>query len=132
ELHKIYRQADIHFISLLNKIRNNCCSSQDLEQLNQYYHPAFNPRPEDAYITLTSHNHLADRINQHELDRLPGKSICFEASVKGDFAENAFPTESKLYLKEGAQVMFIKNDKGDERKFYNGKIGIIDYLNKQT
>src|SRR5690606_20884885 len=53
ELHKIYRQADIHFISLLNKIRNNCCSSQDLEQLNQYYHPAFNPRPEDAYITLT-------------------------------------------------------------------------------
>jgi len=132
ELHKIYRQADIHFISLLNKIRNNCCSSEDLEKLNQYYNPIFNPKPEDAYITLTSHNHLADRINQHELDQLPGKSTCFEASVRGDFAENAFPTESKLYLKEGAQVMFIKNDKGDERKFYNGKIGIIDELNKQT
>jgi len=132
ELSKIYRQQDINFISLLNNIRNNCCSQEELHELNQYYQPDFSPKREEAYITLTSHNHLADAINQQELDKLPGRSVCFEAAIKGDFAENSYPTENRLYLKEGAQIMFIKNDKGDERRFYNGKIGIIEKINQRT
>src|SRR5690606_39948446 len=34
-----------------------------------------------------------------------------------------------LPLKIGAQVMFIKNDTGEDRKFYNGKIGTVKELN---
>jgi len=130
ELRKIYRQRDNTFIALLNSIRNNCCSTEELNQLNQYYQPDFTPKSEDAYITLTSHNHLADSINQRELKALPGRNICFEASIKGDFSENSFPTEHKLFLKEGAQIMFIKNDKGEERRYYNGKIGIIESISR--
>lgn len=130
ELSKIYRQKDPIFISLLNHIRNNTCSETDLNQLNSHFDPDFTPKKEDAYITLTSHNHLADAINQRELQLLAGKSICFEASVKGDFSENSFPTEGKLFLKEGAQIMFIKNDKGEDRRYYNGKIGLVEKINK--
>jgi len=130
ELSKIYRQKDGAFISLLNNIRNNSCSETDLNQLNNYFNPNFVPKKEEAYITLTSHNHIADEINQKELLALPGPGICFEASVKGEFSENSFPTESKLFLKEGAQIMFIKNDKGEERRYYNGKIGIVERIYK--
>lgn len=129
ELNKIYRQNDPEFISLLNAIRNNECHNDQLEKLNAYYRPAFEPQKEDAYITLTSHNRLADEINQQQLAALPGKTYTFNASISGDFSESAFPTESKLVLKEGAQIMFIKNDKGEERRYYNGKIGVVEEIN---
>ncbi|TZF83862.1 AAA family ATPase [Pedobacter sp. BS3] len=125
ELKKIYRQADDSFIRILNNIRNNCCNPADLEQLNTYYKPDFEPEDDANYITLTSHNHLADQINRKKLEKLPGEARKFEARVKGDFSENAYPADYTLTLKEGAQVMFIKNDKGEERRYYNGKIGII-------
>lgn len=130
ELRKIYRQRDDTFISLLNNIRNNSCSVEEIAYLNQFYQPDFRPKREEAYITLTSHNRLADSINQQELDALPGRTFCFEAAIKGDFSENSFPTEDKLFLKEGAQIMFIKNDKGEERKYYNGKIGIVEGISR--
>lgn len=130
ELMKIYRQKDDNFISLLNGIRHNQCRPAMLEQLNQYYRPDFIPGKEDAYITLTSHNRIADDINRQELEALEGKAFCFEATVKGDFSESSYPTEGSLFLKEGAQIMFIKNDKGDERRYYNGKIGIIEQISK--
>ncbi|WP_134089449.1 helix-turn-helix domain-containing protein [Olivibacter sp. XZL3] len=125
ELNKVYRQKDTHFISLLNNIRNNCCSMEELNQLNRHYQPDFRPGPEEAFITLSSHNHIAEQINQRELDALPGSPVCFEAAIKGDFSEHSFPTDGSLYLKEGAQIMFIKNDKGEERRYFNGKIGVI-------
>src|SRR5690606_24547591 len=90
-----------------------------------HYRPGFVPPTDDSYITLTSHNALANTINQRELARLPGNAILVKASVDGEFSENAYPAEAVLELKEGAQIMFIKNDKGEERRFYNGKIGHI-------
>lgn len=125
ELKKIYRQTDDVFIDLLNKIRHNCCNDDDLQVLNSYYRPGFTPRKEEGYIMLTSHNARADHINQHELEKTSGVTKKFEAMVKGDFPDKAFPVEKVLHLKEGAQVMFIKNDKGDDRKFYNGKLATI-------
>ncbi|MEH6305061.1 helix-turn-helix domain-containing protein [Olivibacter sp. CPCC 100613] len=128
ELNKIYRQKDTHFISLLNNIRNNCCTSEELAQLNTHYQPDFNPSSTEPFITLSSHNHIAEQINQRELEALPGQPICFEASIKGDFSASSFPTEGQLYLKEGAQIMFIKNDKGEERRYFNGKIGVVEKI----
>ena len=125
ELKKIYRQSDRIFIDLLNNIRNNCCTQQDLDTLHYYYKPGFQPTKEDKYITLTSHNSKADYINQAELNKAPGSPKKFEAIITGDFPDRAFPAEKDLYLKEGAQVMFIKNDKGEERRFYNGKLATV-------
>jgi len=128
ELQQIYRQKDDEFISVLNNIRNNLCSSADLMALNEHYKVDFRPAQDDQYITLTSHNRLADQINQEELVKLSGKLHNVKAIVKDEFQQGAYPTEETLAMKEGAQVMFIKNDVGDDRKFFNGKIGFVKEL----
>lgn len=125
ELQKIYRQSDAHFIHILNNIRNNAVTTDDLDELHLHYNPQFVPLREENYITLTSHNAKADAINRKELQNLPGRTYKFEGEIKGDFNDKAFPVDQTLQLKEGAQIMFIKNDKGENRRFYNGKIGTI-------
>ena len=125
ELKKIYRQSNQAFIHLLNQIRNSRVSQEELSELNSYYHPEFEPREDEGYITLTSHNAIADRINQKALDSLTATAYRFKAIVEGDFPEKAYPAEKEITLKVGAQIMFIKNDKGEERRFYNGKIGVV-------
>lgn len=125
ELNKIYRQQDEGFISILNAIRNNQCTNEMLATLNSYYQKDFVPKEEEQYITLTSHNRNADEINSAKLASLSGKMLNLKAVVKDDFAQGAYPAEETLSLKIGAQVMFIRNDSGDERKYYNGKIGTV-------
>ena len=129
ELQHIYRQNDDKFISILNNIRNNQCSQLDLEELNGHYRESFVPEKNEQFITLTSHNRLADQINQEELQNLAGKMHNVKAVVKDEFQQGAFPTEETLTLKIGAQVMFIKNDTGEDRRYYNGKIGVVKELN---
>ena len=125
ELKKIYRQSDADFIDVLNNIRNNNIQQKDLDLLHQYYKPDFKPEKDGEYITLTTHNAKADIINSKELQKLQAKMFTFHADVEGEFNENAYPAESQLQLKAGAQIMFIRNDKGEERRYYNGKIGTI-------
>lgn len=125
ELKKIYRQNEQHFIDILNRIRNNVPEREDLEALNDRYDPSFNPSAAEKFITLTTHNRKADVINEAELKKLPGKLHAFAAEITGEFSDKALPTEFNLQLKEGAQVMFIKNDSGTERRYYNGKLAII-------
>ncbi len=128
ELKKIYRQQDQRFIDILNRVRNNCTTSQDLQILNQKYNPAFRPAKGDSYVTLCTHNYKTDRINNEELALLPGKEYLFKGEIKGDFSENSLPTECELLLKEGAQVMFVKNDVGENRRYYNGKLATVTQL----
>lgn len=130
ELTKIYRQNDPIFISLLNNIRKNACTSEQLNLLNSHYQSNFTPTKEEPYITLCSHNAQADQINKERLSELNTKSIILDAAVSGNFSETAYPAEASLELKEGAQVMFIKNDKGEARRYYNGKIGVIKKVTK--
>lgn len=125
ELKKIYRQTDDRFIDILNNIRNNEVEEEDLVRLNDRYIPGFEPPPDEHYITLTTHNHKADTINATALSRLSTPLFCFEGEVEGDFPDRNFPTDKVLNLKEGAQVMFIKNDMEKIRRYYNGKIGTI-------
>ncbi|MCO6496873.1 MAG: AAA family ATPase [Chitinophagaceae bacterium] len=126
ELSNVYRQSDRGFIELLNKIRNNAMDEESFEMLNERYHPNFKPAIEEGYITLTSHNAQADAINERELNRLFGEEFSFDAEVDGDFPENSFPAESRIRLKRGAQVMFLKND--TMGRYFNGKIGVVDFL----
>jgi len=125
ELKKIYRQNEASFIRILNNIRNNEADYDDLEALHQRYLPDFDPQAEEGYILLTSHNSKAESVNQKRLEALTTKPHYFEAQVTGDFSDKAYPADGILQLKVGAQVMFIKNDKGENRRFYNGKIGTV-------
>lgn len=128
ELKKIYRQNDEQFIKILNRIRNNEVEAEDLEILNDHYDPYFIPDAHTGFITLTTHNYKADEINQSALEQIMAEPVIFEAKISGEFPPQAYPVEDKLVLKEGAQIMFIKNDKGEERRYYNGKIGTIAAL----
>jgi len=132
ELKHIYRQDNEDFIAILNEIRNNKLTEASAKVLNERYQPEFAPKKEDGYITLTTHNNRANSINELELNKLKTKSQSFKAVVKGKFNEYSYPTHEKLELKVGAQVMFIKNDSSYEKRYYNGKIGTIIHLDKET
>jgi len=129
ELKKIYRQNEQVFIDVLNRVRNNQLTEEDFTLLNDRYQPDFSPAGGDKYITLSTHNKKADAINAAELEKLPGKIQVFSGSIEGDFSDKALPTEMNLSLKEGAQVMFIKNDSGTDRKYFNGKLATIKKIN---
>ncbi len=130
ELKHIYRQQDGKFIKVLNEIRENKLSEESAKILNERYKPDFDPKDEEGYIILTTHNYKADKTNQEKLAQLKGKKYAFEAVVEGQFPENAYPNEEKLELKKGAQVMFIKNDSGFDKQYFNGKIGKITHIGK--
>ena len=132
ELKHIYRQKNEDFITVLNEIRNDNLSIKSAEILNNRYNPNFSPSKDDGYITLTTHNNRANLINNSELNRLKNKSCFFKAEISGKFNENAFPNSEILELKLGAQVMFIKNDSSIEKRFFNGKIGVITDISRET
>ncbi len=128
ELKYVYRQNDPVFIDLLNSVRNNYVTADTLKHLNTRYIPNFSPKEEEGYIRLTTHNYQADIINEEKLKALKSAEITYNASVEGDFPELAYPTETTLRLKVGAQVMFVKNDSSPEKRYYNGMIGKVTDL----
>lgn len=128
ELKKIYRQSDPRFIDLLNNLRNNEANEDDIRFLNSFYQPNFQTSPGDGYIILTTHNNKADQINQRELENLKTPLYSYHAEITGTINDSSIPAESVLHLKEGAQIMFIRNDRGEFRRYYNGKMGTIKEL----
>lgn len=128
ELKKIYRQNEQFFIDILNHVRNNEMTNEDLKVLNSRYMPDFVQPDDEKYVVLSTHNYKTDSINNKELARLSGKEQVYVGEVKGDFLSSALPTENELRLKIGAQIMFVKNDTGENRRFYNGKLGTITAL----
>lgn len=129
ELDKIFRQADEDFISILNNLRNNCPTVSDIKQLNSYYRTAEEISALEEVITLTTHNYKANELNQRMLRSLNTPSCFFEAQVNGDFPESMFPVAQRLELKEGAQIMFIKND-SEEKAYFNGKLATVISISK--
>lgn len=131
ELEKIYRQTDGVFISILNHLRDNKLTQEDLRQLASHVRPEFAKQHKNEYITLTTHNHKADMMNQEELEKLTSPLFSYEADVVGDFPEYLYPIEKVIQLKEGARVMFIKNDPSGEHLFFNGKMGTVVALGEK-
>lgn len=123
ELKTVYRQQDTSFISLLNKIRENNADETTLAQLNKRYIPDFTPDKESDYIRLTTHNYQAQAVNDYELSLLTSEEHVYSAYVEGTFPETSYPADKELVLKEGAQIMFIKND--TEKRYFNGMIGEV-------
>lgn len=126
ELHHVYRQHEDTFLQILNDIRNGKATKADMDELNSRYIPTFRPNPDDGYIRLTTHNRIADEYNEHELWALKSPSYTFDATIDKDFPEYDFPTDRRLTLKTGAQVMFIKND--PKGRYFNGRIGKVTYV----
>ena len=132
ELDKVYRQSDPIFVEILNGMREQSLSISALETLNKRYVPDFAPTADDPFITLTTHNRNAQQINAERLEKLEVEEVEYKATLRGDFPQDAYPTEISLKLKEGAQVMFVKNDSSPEKRYYNGKIGTVLRLETDT
>lgn len=126
ELKKIYRQNEQEFIDLLNRVRVNQVTANEFNLLNSKHNPTFTPNGSSNYITLATHNKLVDSTNLTKLAELTTELKLFEATVSGLFPDNIMPTDRILQLKEGAQIMFIKNDKA--KRYYNGKIAKISKI----
>lgn len=129
ELQTVYRQLDTSFLDILNSIRDGRMDNATYRLLNSRLDPRFNPDDTIAvsgnrWIRLTTHNRQADNINQQKLEALKTRLYTFYAEIEGDFPENSLPAEKVLQLKEGAQVMFLRND-SREGRFYNGKIATV-------
>jgi len=131
ELSKIFRQTDDRFISVLNNLRNNRITQNDIQILNEFVKPDFDLKANKGYITLTTHNVKADTINSESLQDLEGRSKTYYAEIIGDFPDKIYPIEEKLELKVGAQIMFIKNDLSFEKKFFNGKMGFVKSISEK-
>lgn len=130
ELEKIYRQNEITFIDLLNKVRNNRMDAESLELLNARYKADLTQQDFQNHITLTTHNQKANDINIQNLNALPGQAYTFRCEVTGSFSDKSFPADEELVLKKGTRVMFLKNN--NEKNYYNGKIGLVTYVDDKT
>jgi hypothetical protein len=124
ELDKIFRQNDAGFITILNNLRNNVTTSQDIDTLNQHFKTAEQISSLGEVITLTTHNNKADEINQKELRTVNSPSHFFDAHLEGEFPESMYPVLSTIELKEGAQIMFVRND-NENKMYFNGKLATV-------
>lgn len=126
EFQKVYRQDDEHFLHILENVRMNKVTPEDIMHLNSRVRV---PSEEDgAVITLASINKTADQINLQKLEEIDAEEFVYEGTVDGTFEEKRFPVELKLRLKVGAQVMFTRNDQ--QKRWANGTLGKVTKLAK--
>ena len=123
ELRKVYRQSDPVFISILDHIRTSQVPMSDLQKLNQRVGARLDESDSKLAITLSTRRDTVDYINESQLKLLPGEPTLFLGNIQGEFPESSLPTPMELYLKTGAQIIFIKND--IEHQWVNGTLGTI-------
>ncbi len=125
ELPDVFRQRDGTFLSVLNRIRDNTITPNDLSVLNTriatYHHKTAN-----SGIVLTTTNRRSDTINEEALTHLPGKAHVLEGERQGKFQESALPTAEQLSVKRGARVMLLTNDR--EGRWVNGTLGTVTQI----
>lgn len=127
ELEKVYRQRDDRFLNILNAIRNNTATDEDLAMINARYMPEFHD-DKGFYIYLTTTNDLAASINTKRLADLKGKEYTYQGMIEGDFNAKDLPTGVDLTIKSGAQVMLLNND--SMGRWINGSIGRVIGIEK--
>ena len=130
ELRKIYRQSDTDFIALLDRVRINRATNADIARLNQRCNPDYQEVSGEFAITLATRRDTVDSINDEHMKALKTPEYVYEGTIEGDFPENSLPTALNLVLKEGAQVIFIRNDK--QGRWCNGTIGIVTRLSENS
>ncbi len=99
ELDKIFRQQDDKFIQILNNLRNNTPTEDDITELNKHYLDESEISKMDEVVTLTTHNHKADKMNGEALGGLKTKSFVYTAEVEKDFPASMYPVEESIELK---------------------------------
>jgi ATP-dependent DNA helicase PIF1 len=129
ELQKVHRQKEKEFVQLLENLRTNTMSADDIQTWNTRHDPYFDPRDEPGFIHLTTTNKMAKQRNDHELRQLSGKVVKLKSSSMGNLPDRRMPSESEISVKEGARIMFTTND--PEKRWVNGTLGTITRILKK-
>jgi len=134
ELRKVYRQSDAQFIGILDRIRQNQATDEDLAAINSCTEEKHRTQRrlsnvQTFPITLATRRDTVDWINEQELAALDGTVTMFQGTIKGDFPMTSLPAPMELELKAGAQVIFVRNDK--EKRWVNGTIGIVTGIDEE-
>lgn len=130
ELRKVYRQSDAQFIAILDRIRQNQATDDDLDAINNRVGCDWDGPQHAAFpITLATRRDTVDWINEQQLANLEGTVTLFKGTIKGDFPLTSLPAPMELEVKPGAQVIFTKNDK--EKRWVNGTIGIVTGIDEE-
>ena len=125
EFRKVYRQEDEKFLSILEHVRMNRITPEDIALLNSRIE---SPKSEDMVVTLSSTNKVVDDINNQRLAEIDAPEFVYEGPIDGRFEEKRFPVDQALRLKVGAQVMFARNDQ--QRRWANGTLAKVCKLTK--
>ena len=128
ELHKVYRQNDPAFISILDHIRTNDATDTDLHTLNTRVGGTLDTAGSSLAITLSTRRDTVDYINEQRLSQLPGEAVTFYGEVKGEFPDSSLPSPMELEVKPGAQIIFIKND--PDKRWVNGTLGVVEGIDE--
>ncbi len=128
ELDKIFRQQDDDFITVLNHLRDNQVTPEDVKLLNDHFKTEDQVRELPECITITTHNYKAEQLNAKELKALSGPSFYYEAEIEGEFPESLYPLPKSLEFRVGAQLMFVKNDSSGYASYFNGKLAKVTAL----
>ncbi|MDE6226253.1 MAG: AAA family ATPase [Muribaculaceae bacterium] len=130
ELKKIYRQNDPNFIGVLDRVRKNQVTWDDLNLLNKNVNREEKEMDDKFGITLTTRRDIASSINKEKMESLPGEEYIFKGEIRDDFPEKLLPTDLNLVLKRDAQVMLIRNDK--DRRWVNGTLARITDISQTS
>lgn len=132
ELTRVFRQTDSVFLNLLEAVRTKEIDTETLHYINDAcYKRNFVPPPDQYYITLTATNYTAEQINRNELNKINAPEYSFKGDTTGEFnrQKHSLPNDEILTLKEGAQVMFVRNDQW--HRWVNGTIGKVQYVDNE-
>ena len=110
EFQKVYRQKDLRFLEILDRMRLGENTNEDLEILNGQV--SSNDKVGDFAVILTAYVKMADGINEKKLDDIDSEEFCYQGDIEGDFRIQDTPVAMELRLKVGAQVIFCRNDFG--------------------
>lgn len=125
EFRKVYRQSDHRFLSILDNIRAGRIVPSELMVLNNTALRNAGADNDDV-LTLTSRNDTADNINSMRLAALRTEEYTYIGQTEGSFDLKRVPVLQELTLKEGARVMFCRNDR--DGRWVNGTTATIDEL----
>ena len=123
EFTTVYRQGDQKFVSLLNRVRDNIVTDDDLKEINKRY----TDHPSEDFVHLVTHRWQADKINRERMATLPGREYVFYGQSEGFFYKKEYPAPADLILKKGAKVMFVKNNEAEG--YVNGTFGVVTSVN---
>ena len=132
-LEEQHRQIAGEMSSILNTIRLGQAGENVKVPLRTRYKK--NPEGNTKATKLYTKNISVDSINNTELEKIPGESKIFFMTTHAcsnivDILKRSCLAPEELHLKEGAEVMFIKNSR--EGKYVNGTRGIIDGFETKT